>query len=242
MLASAMPAMASRNHARCILYDPWHDINTCTSSDTPADIDASEWRPDSSGKLVRYWCHAHEEKHSNYCIPGHGSSCHASHHSFWPCINSPDQPDPGAASSAPPSPPLPGVPGTTGYLLETWIPNQQGDQVVVSLDKNSFLQIDLSELSSTNPLVVSRADLSATGGLAASAILTGFFDDNQQPQVRLVMTGAFEKLQTKMTRNSNGTITVKFVSQPSWTLPYNEDEFETELEGSTAVSQRITQD
>ncbi len=236
-LASAVPAMATRNHARCILYTPWHDINTCTDSGTPADINVSDWRGST-----HYWCHAHEEKYSNYCIPGYGSSCHASHHRSWPCINSPDQPDPDGASSGPPNPPRPGAPGTTGYLWETWIPNQQGDQVVVSLDKTSFLQIDLNELSSTNPQVISRADLSATGGLAGSVILTGFFDDNQQPQVRLSLTGAFEKLRTTMTNNANGTVVVKFVNQPSWTLPYNEDEFETELEGSTAVSPRMTGD
>ena len=158
---SVLPVTAKdrKNHARCWFWQPLfqqHEFAACTDIGTPADV--------AKSYAFNNACHAHEEKSYNFCYSQGPNGCHASHHSnpFFcsgSLIDPGDQSDPISSSR----PPDAGSPGSQQYLAETWIPNDQDDHILVTLQPETYFQVDLSELNDQNPLVLSWGHLTATG-------------------------------------------------------------------------------
>jgi hypothetical protein len=179
-------------------------------------------------------CHAHEEQYINYCIQHGSGTCHASHHSNpYFCVGAPISSGPDDETSGSLQKPIMGAPGSSQYLSQTWVPNAADDHILVTLQPDTFLQIDLTELGPGNPTVTTSASLSATGGLAGSVTLFASLGTSADSNVSVSLTGALKGASYNLMRTQEGVVVLQFSQPLSWNLPGQEEDFDIELDGST---------
>lgn len=179
-------------------------------------------------------CRAHEELGYNYidCADGRG---HAHHHKglfnrYLPADNQDDNSENLLPNAALPTP-MPGSPGTSLYVLQTWLPNASGNEITVTWSPDSFLQVDLSELTPGNSLA-SLAILTADGGLVGSVELSAWLDDRLGPQIATRLTGIFGGLAFELGQLSPGIVSLQFRQPLTWTVPGEAETFDIALDGS----------
>lgn len=219
---SAVPAHAGRNHAHVVLgVRPKGDCE-------PDNQTAYAYLIGKAKSRKNLWVAATEGPNEN-SIQGNAGYGHAHHHSRNNCDLQSQDSDVGAAAL--PAPVRLGWPGTSLFVHETWLPNPAGDEITVSLTPDSFLQVDLNQLTPTNPLSV-RADLDADGGIAGSIILSAWMDDNHMPHVETNLTGVFEGSQFALVPYENGVVSLQLLGPQSWTVPGQVETFDTEIESA----------
>jgi hypothetical protein len=205
---------------------------------------APAW-PNSSAhaevKIGKKYRVSHEELYYNYTY-GNAGSGHAHYHSGG-CVSF-GSAVPQPTFDPPFDPPLPvmGSEGTSQYIAQTWVPNNTNDQITVTWLPDSFLQIDLDDLSSDKPLI-SSASLTADGGLTGTIELSALFNlATGEADIKANLTGVFQPLSYRLTPYSNNNvIALQLTSPATWIVQADPKTFDIELSGTIdGVSESVS--
>jgi hypothetical protein len=209
---------------------------------------APAW-PNSSAhaevKIGKKYRVSHEELYYNYTY-GNAGTGHAHYHPGT-CVSF------GSADLQPPfdppsfDPPLPvmGSEGTSQYIGQTWVPNSTNDQITVTWLPESFLQIDLDDLSSDKPLI-SSASLTADGGLTGTIELSALLNlATGEADIKANLTGVFQPLSYRLTPltpySNNNVIALQLTSPATWIVQADPNTFDIELSGTIdGVSESVS--
>lgn len=215
-------ADAGYNHARAV-------IGLGVSSQLTSDNTAAHAERHQGSK----YCIAHEQIGYNYIHCNAGSG-HAHHHStIFGLVTTGNQNNTKAAEA----PPRAGSRGSVQYVKQTWLPNSAADKIDVAWSPESFLQIDLTELT-RNSIITSRATLATDGGLSGAVELSAWLDEKGKPQTDTRLSGIFKDAKFELVNHPGKAVSLHFRQPLSWTVPGKSDTFDSALEGSVQVETR----
>jgi hypothetical protein len=218
-------AEAGYNHARAV-------IGLGVSSQLKTDSQAA----DAQRHQVTKYRYAHEELGNNYTY-GNAGSGHAHHHTNLLGLVSVGNEQKAASDQQPKNPPpRPGSRGSSQYVKQTWVPNGR-EKMDVAWSPDSFLQIDLTELSRNN-IITSRASLAADGGLAGSVELSAWLDEKGMPQTNTRLSGIFKDAKSELVSHPGKIVSLHFRQPLSWTVPGTAETFDSALDGSIDIETR----
>jgi hypothetical protein len=232
MLGNAASAIAGTNHARSVIGLGVSEQRGFNNAPAHA-----ERRQGSKYRVT------HEAIGNNYTY-GNAGSGHAHHHSGsfnhsgglllrWDL----GEQENSERQRTEIAPPVPGSRGTSQYIRQTWLPNTAGDKIVVALSEDSFLQVDTSELTPGSRLV-SRARLTAEGGLAGTVEISAWLDKKRKPQIDTQFTGIFRGLKFELVSHPGGVVTLQFRQPATWTVPGKAETFDIALDASVDVERK----
>jgi hypothetical protein len=217
VLGEASPARAGQQHARSEVL--W---NVCTS------YGAENGAAECYASVRNKWNKSHEQNGYNY-IAGNAGNGHAHHHGSHSMMR-PASPVSENATNHPL--PVLGSAGTSEYVLQTWVPDAAGTSMTVTWSPKSFLQVDLSELSSAQRTVASRASLTANTGLSGSVELSATLDAQRKPQTSTRLTGVFKDVPFDLVKHPGGVVSLQFRAPLTWTVRAVPAAFDIALDGS----------
>lgn len=175
---------------------------------------------------------AHEQLGYNYTY-GNAGSGHADHHGgspFAPEDDHADEPDVNRSRRPFPPPPVPGSDGTSQLVQQTWVPDREGETVHVAWLKDSFLQVDPSDVTPSHPAICS-ASLTAQGGLNGTVELSATLGSDRKPVIAVRVSGVFEGVKYELVTHPNGAVSLHFREPLEWDVKGTEEGFEISLDG-----------
>lgn len=222
-------AVADKNHAQSTIFPL--TVSTCVPNCQVAHAVLV------AGNKYRV---SHEECGNNYTY-GNAGIGHGHHHKNNICISTarvpgddrPDSKDVHRVTETPP-PPIVGSKGTSQYIKQTWLPNAAGKKIEVAWTPDSFLQVDPSELTPGSRLV-SRASLTADGGLAGTVELSARLNKKGRPQIDTHLTGIFKRVKFEFVSHPGGIVSLQFRQPLTWTVRDKAETFDIALEASIDV-------
>lgn len=179
---------------------------------------------------------AHEELGYNYTY-GNAGSGHCHHHAGSPRPSG-DESQEGDIREIPvrdlPVPIL-GSRGTSQSITQYWLP--YGENIEISWTRDSFLQIDPSEI----PLllggqIVSRGSITLSSGLHGTVELSVRLNRFRQPQVETRLTGVFKRARFELVTHPNGVISLQFRQPLKWIVRSTVENFDISLDASIEES------
>lgn len=177
---------------------------------------------------------AHEQLGYNYTT-GNAGSGHCHHHSGSPRPSGDKSQESDGRLIPPRHPPVPGSRGTLQHIRQYWLPN--GENIEISWTRDSFLQIDPSEI----PLllggrIVSRASLTTASDVNGTVELSVRINRFRQPQVETRLTGVFRTARFELITHPNGVISLQFRQPLEWVVRGNAENFDISLDASIEES------
>jgi len=226
-------AVAGKMHAQSMI--PGKLQSRCAGESGVAEAYVESGR---NGLTFR-WRKSHEELYSNYTY-GNAGTGHAHHHSGI-CVEAGLAAGDDRSASKDvrpidetPPPPIVGSKGTSQYIKQTWLPNAAGEKIVVAWTPDSFLQIDPSDLTPGGRLV-SRASLTADGGLAGTVELSARLNKKGKPRIDTHLTGIFKRVKFELVSHEGGIVSLQFRQPLTWTVRGTAETFDIALEASIDV-------
>ncbi|MEN3334142.1 MAG: hypothetical protein V7641_3507 [Blastocatellia bacterium] len=173
---------------------------------------------------------AHEEFGNNYTY-GNAGSGHAHHHSGLARSSDGGSQESDNREAPATKPPVPGSRGTSQYVKQTWLPNASGDKIEITWTSDSFLQIDPSEITPGGQ-VVSRASITASGGLNGTVEISARLKRGQKPQIVTQLTGIFRGVKFELVSHPGGVVSLQFRQPLKWAVRGNAETFDIALDAS----------
>lgn len=177
---------------------------------------------------------SHEELGNNYTY-GNAGSGHADHHGNSARLSGDGQPNSSLQIQGRETPiPVPGSRGSSQYVKQTWLPNATPGKMDVAWTRDSFLQVDPSEVT-PGSRIVSRASLTVPGILVGTVELSVRLDEKRKPKIETNLTGIFKGLKFELVSHQGGAVSLHFKQPLIWIVPGTTETLEISLDASIDV-------